>query len=115
MVNRTVPHSDILHGAKEPDPSIQIDKELNPTEKINQGNVIGEGCGPGQQHDNKRPLEDGAHTLGLGHHWKVGTQDLDEGAAVKAEAGHSTGFPGICWSLGTVRHPFSLYASFQGD
>jgi hypothetical protein len=108
VVNRTVPHSDILHGANEPDPSLQPDKELNSAEKINQGNVIGEGFGPGQQHDNKRPLKDGAHTLGLGHQWEVGTQVLDKGAGVKAETGHSTGSPGICWSLRTVRHPLSL-------
>lgn len=54
-------------------------------EKINQGNVIGEGCGPGQHSDNKRPLEDGAHALGLGYPWEVGTQDLDKGAGIKAE------------------------------
>lgn len=58
-------------------------------EKTNQGNVIGEGCGPGQQGDNKRPLEDKAHTLGLGHTWEVGTQDLDKAASVKAEAGQT--------------------------
>lgn len=63
--------------------------ELNPMEKINQCNVVGEGCGPDQQNAHKRPLEEAAHTLSLGYLWEAGTQDLSK-AVNTIEAGQDS-------------------------
>lgn len=91
--------------------------ELNPMEKINQCNVVGEGCDPDQQNAHKRPLEEAAHTLSLGYPWEAGTQDLGKAAGARPlrqgrTPWHSRGSLGVLWSLQTVvSHPFPLYAS----